>query len=145
MTARPGQRCDQPSGCRISARSVSITYVTGLNRAATSIGVVRRLRGTKFGVRNISGKKIRPPELVAAALRVFSAISWMKPTNTTDHNAVNSTTSRNPTGPLATRMPNTNESSISAVARTRPLTSSASSRPSTIEVRGIGVARSLSK
>ena len=36
-------------------------------------------RGTKFGVRNSSGKKISPPEFVAAALRVLSAMSCMKP------------------------------------------------------------------
>jgi hypothetical protein len=31
-------------------------------------------RGTKFGVRKSSGKKTSPAELVAAALRVFSAM-----------------------------------------------------------------------
>jgi len=46
----------------------SITYVTGLNVAATSMGLVSRSRGTKFGVMKSSGKKTRPPELVAAAL-----------------------------------------------------------------------------
>ena len=53
--------------------------------AAISIGRVSISRGTKFGVRNSSGKKIRPAELVAAALRVLSATSCMKPTNTTAH------------------------------------------------------------
>ena len=37
------------------------------------------LRGTKFGVRNRSGKKISPAELVAAALRVLSAMICMNP------------------------------------------------------------------
>ncbi len=63
----------------MSERSASITYVTGLTVAAISIGRVSRLRGTKFGVRNSNGKKTRPAEFVAAALRVFSAITCMNP------------------------------------------------------------------
>ena len=43
--------------------------------AAISIGRVSRLRGTKFGVRNRSGKKIKPAELVAAALPKDAASS----------------------------------------------------------------------
>ena len=43
------------------------------------ISTVIVLLALPFGVRNSSGKKISPPELVAAALRVFSAISCMKP------------------------------------------------------------------
>jgi hypothetical protein len=42
-------------------------------------------------------------------------------------------------------MPNTSPSRISAVAITTPFTASAISRPSTIELREIGAARSLSK
>ena len=102
-------------------------------------------RGTKFGVRNSSGKKIRPPELVAAALRVLSAISCMKPTKTTDHRAVRPTSSRKPTGPLAIEMPKTSPSTVTAAAISRPFAISAISRPITIAVREIGAARSLSK
>ena len=48
--------------------------MTGFSDAAISIGRVRRSRGTKFGVRNSSGKKISPPELVAAALFLVEEI-----------------------------------------------------------------------
>jgi len=102
-------------------------------------------RGTKFGVRNSRGKKIRPPEFVAAALRVFRAMSCMKPAKTTAQSAVSAISSTKPSSPLAMVMPNGSASSTIAVAISRPLASSAISRPSTMEVRGIGVARSLSK
>ena len=48
--------------------------MTGFSVAAISIGRVSMSRGTKFGVRNSSGKKIRPPELVAAALFLVEEI-----------------------------------------------------------------------
>src|SRR6266498_882105 len=67
-TAKPGRMRLHTRSWRIRERSASITYVTGLNVAATSMGLVSRSRGTKFGVMKSSGKKTRPPELVAAAL-----------------------------------------------------------------------------
>jgi hypothetical protein len=144
-TAKPGRMCDQARSSRMSERSASITYVTGLNVAATSIGRVSRSRGTKFGVRNSSGKKTSPPEFVAAALRVFSAMSCMKPVKTTDHIAVRPISSTKPSGPLAREIPNGRASSRSAVAMAVPFTASATSRPSTMAVRETGAARSLSK
>ena len=119
--------------------------MTGLSVAAISIGRVSSSRGTKFGVRNSSGKKIRLAELVAAALRVLSAMICRKPRKTTDHSAVSRTSSTKPSGPLAISMPKAIPSAITAVAITRPLANSAISRPSTMAVRGIGTARSLSK
>jgi hypothetical protein len=116
-----------------------------LKVAAISIGRVSRSRGTRFGVRNSSGKKMRLPEFVAAALRVFSAMSCRNPRKTTDHSAVSATSSTNPIGPLAIETPNGSASSTRTVAMSRPFTSSAIRRPSTIAVRGIGVARTLSK
>ena len=82
---------------------------------------------------------------MAAALRVLSAISCMKPTNTTAHSAVSATSRTKPTAPLAIEMPKISPSTTSAVAITTPFTASAIRRPSTIAVRGIGAARSLSK
>ena len=119
--------------------------MTGLSVAAISIGRVSMSRGTKFGVRNSSGKKTRPPEFVAAALRVLSAISCMKPVNTTAQSAVSAMSRTKPSGPLAMRMPKGSASSTITVAISRPLTASAMSRPITIAIREIGAARSLSK
>ncbi len=79
---------------RINERAASMTYVTGLNVAAISIGRVSRWRGTKLGVRNSSGKNTSVPAFVAAALRVLRAMSCMKPLNTIAHNATMTTSTR---------------------------------------------------
>ncbi len=50
-----------------------------------------------------------------------------------------------PSTPLAIEIPKTIASATIAAAIPMPLTPSAISRPSTIELRGIGAARSLSK
>ena len=50
-----------------------------------------------------------------------------------------------PSTPLAISMPKISPSTRIATAITTPLTNSAMRRPSTIELRAIGVARSLSK
>ena len=47
--------------------------------AAISIGRVSMFRGTKFGVRNSSGKKIRKLAFVAWTLRVYSAMRIPSP------------------------------------------------------------------
>ena len=83
--------------------------------------------------------------MVAAALRVFSAISCMKPTNTTAHSAVRATSSTNPSGPLAIVMPKMIPSTTIRTEISRPFANSAISRPSTSAVREIGAERSLSK
>ena len=56
----------------------SITYVTGLNVAATSMGLVSRSRGTKFGVRKSSGKKTSPPELEALRSLILQDLVWSR-------------------------------------------------------------------
>jgi len=83
--------------------------------------------------------------LVAAALRVFIAISCMKPTNTHAHSAVSRTSSRKPSTPLAIEMPKMMPSTTIRVEISTPLANSAIRRPSTSAVREIGAARSLSK
>ena len=88
---------------------------------------------------------MRLPEFVAAADRVFSAMSCRKPTKTTDHSAVSATSRTRPIGPLSMWMPNGSDTSTMSTAMRTPLHASAMSRPKTIDERGTGVARSLSK
>ena len=83
--------------------------------------------------------------MVAAALRVLSAISCSRPTNTTAQDAVSRTSNRNPSGPLAIVTPNTMPSAMIAIEITMPFVNSATRRPSTSAERETGAARSLSK
>ena len=62
----------------------------------------------------------RLPEFVAAALRVLSAISCMKPVKTTAQSAVSAMSRTKPSGPLAIEMPNGSASSTIAVAIAGP-------------------------
>ena len=83
--------------------------------------------------------------LARRALRVLSAMSCMKPANTTAQSALSATSSTKPSGPLAIVMPKISPSRTIATVISTLLAPSATSRPSTIAVRGTGVARSLSK
>jgi len=53
---------DQLNSPSTNDRIVSMMYVTRLNVAAISIGLVNRSRGTKLRVRKRSGKKMSPAE-----------------------------------------------------------------------------------
>ena len=82
---------------------------------------------------------------MAAALRVLRAMIWMKPLNTTAHNEIISTSTRKPATPLAMWTSKRKAIKIMTVASTAVLPNSAYSRPITIDMREIGVARNLSK
>ena len=84
-------------------------------------------------------------EFVAAAERVFSAISCMNPTYTTAHIAVSATSRMKPSTPDAIEIPKMIPSTMIAIVISTDFTPSPISRPSTSDVREIGVARSLSK
>ena len=86
-----------------------------------------------------------PAEFVAAALRVFSAISCMNPENTTAHPAAIAIRSRKPSGPLAIVMPNGRATRTMTVVMQTLFTASELRRPKTMAVRATGAARSLSK
>ena len=87
----------------------------------------------------------QPAELVAAALRVLSAISCMKPTNTTDHSAVSSDEQHEAEHAAGDRDAEDQAEHDDRGRDQHALDELGDSRPSTIALRAIGAARSLSK
>ena len=82
---------------------------------------------------------------MAAALRVFRAMSCTNPEHTTAHVAASARTSTKPITPLATETPKGRAMSTIRAEMAAVLAASATRRPSTMALRDTGAARSLSK
>jgi len=101
--------------------------------------------GTKFGVRNSSGKKMMNEAFVVWTFFVFRAMAMAMPAYATPHSADSRISRMTPTTPDLTRAPKANPTARTRIETAIPRVRSAASRPHTIAVRRIGAVNSLSR